>query len=196
VRHARIKALFFLALLLIVPVFAQADDVIENLVFTGTATCTDGACAGFGTGPITGTYSFDVTTQTIVGPWSFSTPFGVLASTQAGARAAIDYEGPPYVPEVEADFTVSVNPPPFLEFVSLRWDPSNLTQLGPVAFADACIPVPGQNVCYPDYIITGSNVLAPPSPAPEPSALALLFAGLLAAVPLSHSLRKPGLVAC
>ena len=194
-RNARVKALFFFALLLIVPVFAQADDVIENLLFAGTATCTDGACASFGTGPLTGTYSFDVTTQTIVGPWSFFTPFGVLDSNQAGASAAIGHQGPPNIPEVEADFTVSVNPPPFLEFVSLRWDPSNLTQLGPVAFADACIPVPGQNVCHPDYIITGFNSLAPPNPAPEPSALALLFAGLLAAVPLWHCLHKPGLPA-
>jgi streptogramin lyase len=57
-------------------------DQIETLVFTGTATCVaqpgvaNARATCSGSAPVTGTYSLDLTTKSIVGPWSFSTPFG------------------------------------------------------------------------------------------------------------------------
>jgi len=59
-----------LAAAIAVPV-AKAD-IIENLVFTGTATCQSPfafqECTPGSVGLLTGTYTLDVTTQQIVGP--------------------------------------------------------------------------------------------------------------------------------
>lgn len=84
-------------LLVIGPTTAKANDIVENLVFNGTATCVSSACAAFGfsSGPLTGSYQFDVTTQMIVGPWSFSSPLGMLSSTDVGANATVSTLGVP-----------------------------------------------------------------------------------------------------
>jgi hypothetical protein len=151
---------------------AQAD-TIENLIFTGTARCTDSSCSTFGSGPLTGTYTLDVETQTIVGSWSFSTPFGVISSGDAGAFASVMSRSGDNAPA----FQETTASPPFYEFVFLFFPGSNLQEIGPLdtnGFSDACIPIAGSQGCLPDYKVTGSTTLAP-----EPSSVMLLGLGVL-----------------
>jgi hypothetical protein len=81
-----------LALLGLAPLAARAD-TIENLQFVGTATCEPNfefqECTPGPLGAVTGQYELDVDMQTIVGPWSFETPFGVMSSTMSGASAVV-----------------------------------------------------------------------------------------------------------
>jgi hypothetical protein len=168
-------ALACLALMICVVSSSRADSAdIENLVFTGTATCEDPSCAGFGNGPLTGTYSLDVDTQTIVGPWSFFTPFGVISSTDAGASAGIFNPSGDY----ESVFAEDTSSPAFFEFVHLWFpgtDPQEIGALDPLGSSNACYNLPGTESCTPGYDVTGSTALA----APEPSSLMLLGVGML-----------------
>lgn len=151
-------------------------DVVENLVFTGTATCGDTFCASFGSGPLTGAYSLDVTTQTIVGPWSFSTPFGVISSNDPGASTLVMSWGI----YTEAYFDELTSPPPFFEFVQFIFPGTDTQQIGAVtSFSNACQNLPGTVGCKPVYTVAGSNALVP-----EPSGLTLLGIGMLGLVGL------------
>ena len=144
---------------------------IENLKFTGTATCIDSFCAHFGSGPITGTYSLNVTAQTIDGPWMFSGPFGTISSTDPGAKATV------YVGSANVQSVFDVSTSTFEEFVKINFPPSDVQQLGAVIEApgtNACINVPGgvngSAACDPDYLLTGATTLVsvsgPPSITP------------------------------
>lgn len=181
--------LYCLTLTVFLAASAKADSVdIENLVFTGTATCTAASCASFGSGPLTGTYSLDVDTQTIVGPWSFSTPFGVISSTDAGALGTVVGSAGIGVPGL-IGVLFDENVPPFFEFVSFLFPSTNSQQLGAldnstITFSDACYSIPGSTGCFPGYVVTGSTALA----TPEPSTLILLGSGIIGL--LSMSLKK------
>ncbi len=166
-------------------------DVIENLIFTGTATCTDATCSSFGSGPITGMYSLNVTQQVIVGPWSFSTPLGVLSSSQAGSQAAIvDKHG-----DVAPSFSVFTSSPFFSEFVQLSFPIANLDEVGSLDTVDtvsndACTSNPTLNGCDPDYHITGATALALTEQGGPPSSPVFLFGASVAQV--SGIIPSPG----
>jgi len=151
---------------------AKADDVIENLAFTGYAQCTDANCNSAGNGPLTGSYTLDVTTQTIIGYYSFTTPFGTISSTDPGAKTKVEQAyGDESVYFLQSSDT-------FYDFVYLFFDPSNLQQLGPLSLdgnSEACINDPNTPFCDPDYAVTGSTSLAA---TPEPSSLILLGTAL------------------
>jgi hypothetical protein len=71
---------------LMIPRSASADDAdVVTLSFTGSLSCGT-SCAD----PITGTYSFDPDTDSIVGPWSFSSVLGSVSSTGGGAFAGTE----------------------------------------------------------------------------------------------------------
>lgn len=169
-----------LPLLLCLPAHATAD-IIENLSFTGTATCTDSFCTSYGSGSLTGSWSLDLTTNTIVGPWSFSTPFGVLSSTAAGASANTISSSPAGggVP-VDGSF-FDLNAGTVFDWVGLSFPNTDPQQLGAVSTTGlslACVPY-GTGFCYPDYLVKGTSALSPAS-TPEPASLGLLAIGLLA----------------
>lgn len=191
-------------LLLTISLAASAKaDVIENLIFTGTATCVDRVCSTFGSGSITGAYSLDVNTQTIVGPWFFSMPFGLISSTDVGASATLAYNYGYINPSFEVCRQSTRNfagcavtgGSSFLEFIQLFFPSDDLQELGPVlgfnvypdqlagypTGSDACIDysIEGQPRCIPDYIVEGSTSLQGEIPTPEPSSVVLLGIGML-----------------
>jgi hypothetical protein len=156
---------------------AKADE-IENLVFTGTATCEDSFCSSFGSGPLTGTYILDVTTQTIVGAWSFSTPFGVISSTAASSFAeVVDRFG-----DVNSGFGIQTSTfSDFVQFYFPSTDPQEIGALATNLNSDACLNIPSfMGGCNPGYLVTGTTALAVATAAtPEPSSLLLLGVGML-----------------
>ena len=167
---------------------AKADN-IENLVFTGTA---DGSCSVAGcvvhNGPVTGDYTFDATTLTILGSWSFSAPFGSFNSSEPGAlegvalypAGTIRNEPAYYMAffQVGADPVISAET---VEFFFPATDPLLLGSLGveggfAIAFDKG------------EYGISGSNALAATA-APEPSGTILAGIGILGLAGLAN-LRK------
>ena len=76
----------------------------------------------YGNGPVSGTYGLDITTNTIVGPWSFSTPFGVISSSQAGASVLVHIES---TGDIQASFEVVTYSSLFDQFVLLRFPPGD-----------------------------------------------------------------------
>jgi hypothetical protein len=160
-------------------------DTIENLSFDGFANCIDSFCASFGSGPVSGTYSLDVNMQTIVGPWSFSTPFAVISSSGTGANSSIvDRFG-----DINPGFAEDTST--FAEFVQFFFPGADTQEIGALATninSDACIPITGQEACHPDYTVTGVNQLISTTSTPEPSSLIFLGVAMLAVV--GFSLKK------
>ena len=158
-------------LLMLILAGSLKADVIEDLTFAGFATCSNPAlnpCTTFPSGPVTGNYSWDVTTQAIVGSWSFTVPFGVLSSNDAGASAAIELQNG----NTRDDFIVE--PINSYAFVSLTFPGANTTQIGSVIIvSDACIPSGVGASCFPDYDIAGATTLVNTNTVPEPAFAAL-----------------------
>jgi hypothetical protein len=194
-------------LALAVAASAQAD-IVENLGFTGTATClypTD--CSASGNGPVVGAYSFDVTTQTVVGPWSFSTPFGLISSSDTGASASTNTtffgNGLNNTEFQELNFT-----PFFFEFVNLAFPTTDPQDLGAVVTGDfatggvygsaGCTNIPGgfssepgspaSPACSVDYQVSGATTQT--NVTPEPSLTVLVGIGMLALVGLRLARRR------
>ncbi|MFZ1085604.1 MAG: Ig-like domain repeat protein [Terracidiphilus sp.] len=139
---------------------------IEHLVFNGTTTCTesyDSLCNSFGSSsPITGNYSVDITANTIIGAWSFSTPFGVISSSDTGAQAYLTVTPGS---NIQPYFGVSTST--VLEFVKFNFPISDTQETGAIITApgsDACINIPGGEnglaACDPNDVLTGSNALS------------------------------------
>ena len=150
-----------LAALLAFTLAPVASGQVKNLVFNGTATCINSSCSSFGSGPITGNYSLDVVSQKIVGVWSFTTPFGVISSSQTGANAFIENR----FGDINPAF--SVNTSSNLEYVQFYFPGNDAGQIGRLATnlnSNACVNIPGgqngQPACIADYVITGATTAA------------------------------------
>jgi hypothetical protein len=163
--------LLVLGLLLIIGASSAKADQLENLAFAGTAACFQGTLCTIGSsGPVTGTYTLDVTTQMIVGSWSFSTPFGVISSGDSGASTSVTT----ILGDIQATFQEST--PSFFEFIGPRFpgtDPQEIGALATDLRSIGCVNTPGTNGCEPDYKITGATSLVP-----EPSSVILLGTGV------------------
>jgi len=151
----------------VVQTFTVSDTVL-TLAFTGTATCETGfayqECSSGG--PVTGTYSLDVNTQTIVGAWSFTTPYGVISSTMTGASAGVAQQALANGLNREAYFQVSTTSPAFHEVLALYFAAPNNKQLGTVyspggglAGSSICQNIPNQSSpgCEPDVALAGTT---------------------------------------
>ena len=132
-------------------VFSKSDTIL-TLGFAGTVTCYAPTCSSFASGPLTGTYSLDVTAQAIVGAWSFTTPFGVISSSDTGSYAKIVTSAG----YIGADFGEQTSTPPFSESVLLYYPGTDTQETGPVGPSYACSPIAGMESCYPDNIVTGT----------------------------------------
>jgi uncharacterized protein (TIGR03437 family) len=149
-------------------------DTIENLVFTGTATCLSGfphqQCTPGSSGAVSGTYTLDVTSQQIVGAWSFTSPFGSFSSTDPGASAVVNVgamnSGVSYdIPEFFVETST------FNAVISFGFTGTMaLSELGAIStpqpvegvVSGICQDIPGTNPpgCEPDVSIAGSTALA------------------------------------
>jgi N-acetylneuraminic acid mutarotase len=143
---------------------------IEKVAFTGTATCGTGfkyqECSSGG--PVTGSYSLDVTRQTIVGAWSFTTPYGVISSGMTGSSASVGTQTLSNGLDVYALFQVST--PTFFEDLALYFPAPNNDQRGvvyspglPIFGSGICQNVPGYSSpgCEPDVALEGSTATTP-----------------------------------
>ena len=170
---------------------AKADN-IENLVFTGTAIgfCSVAGCVVHN-GPVTGHYTFDATTTTVLGSWSFSTPFGVLGSSDPGANGGVGFfpagtqrnYGAYYL----AIFEVGIDPIVSAETVEFYFLPTDSLLLGPLGLGGLFIAYDNS-----EWNVSGSNALAV-GKAPEPSGMILAGIGILGLAGLAN-LRKRRLI--
>lgn len=169
-------------------VFADSADVV-TLDFSGTGYCQAapvlGPCPGTN---VTGTYSFDPDTSSIVGSWSFSTPFGTLSSSAPGAYTSVE-ESASYPPTPQGvdwpsgyddlDFFTN-NGGVLLGFTDAQGYYGPITapiRVGDTTFVfSAAVLGPPPT---PEALFNLTSGTATPVAAPEPSALSLLAAGLL-----------------
>lgn len=166
---------------LLLGVSTAKADTLENLSFTGTTTCNfnvNQECSPVGGhGAITGNYTLDITTDTIVGAWSFTTIYGDISSSDAFPFAHAGTFTFASVLYDSADFQISP-----LETLGLAFTAPNLDQLGTVAgngLSSICQNV-STNGCAPDLNIAGSTTLVSTVVTPEPSSFALMSTALLA----------------
>jgi hypothetical protein len=115
-----------------------------------------------------------------VGAWAFSTPFGVIASSDTGAGASVGINsGTTSVGFGEETFF-----PPFKEYVILSFPSESTTEIGTITLDvvagcnnDPAV-IPGSAGCFVDYALSGSTALMTPTPEPETGDLMLLGIGI------------------
>jgi hypothetical protein len=172
-------------------VTSAPGDQIETLVFTGTATCaaqpgvTNANATCSGSGPITGTYSLDLTTKTIVGSFSFSTPFGGVDDLTAAPVIISGLSSPfygcgsnPYTygpSNVSGSIYVEFGNQSYIEYpctvietysINFFFPAADTEEIGALASGNACYES-GQNgyaVCDLYYNITGTFAVGAPAP--------------------------------
>ncbi|MGH9718014.1 MAG: PEP-CTERM sorting domain-containing protein [Candidatus Acidiferrales bacterium] len=175
------------------PAAADSTDVV-TLMFSGAGTCVIGPCSG---SLVTGTYSFDVGTDMIVGPWSFATPLGAFSSS--GSYPFVGTE-----PSGMEGFTPGFN---LLDFTSgdlgiqLAFDGSSGYSgsliTGPTVLSDpSAVGYLNISDTDPIRIFDLTSGTSTPVATPEPSALAMLGLGLLGlfVIRRKRSLRRLRLV--
>jgi hypothetical protein len=176
-----------LALVAVFGASSATADAIEHLEFTGTATCLTGEftfdfpeCSPGSSGPVTGNYFLDVNEQTIVGPWSFTTPFGSFSSGDSGAIGEV-FDGVMNL-GVSYDFgQFEEETATFNQVLALAF--TNTSEVGAITtigvLSEICQSVPGSNPpgCEPDVAVAGATALI--SSTPEPSSIAFHGIGIL-----------------
>ena len=116
--------------------------------------------------PVTEYYNLDVTTQTIVAEWSFTTPYGVISSTMAGANAGVAQRTLANGIDYEAYFEIITANPAFDEALALDFAAPNRDEVGTIYSpggdvygSPICQNIPGLGypACEPDVFLAGST---------------------------------------
>lgn len=176
---------------LVVPNVCKADPTdVATLNLSAAFSCATTSTCGSATGILTGTFDFDLDTESIVGPWSFNTPLGKISSSgldaitffseseSLGLPAGLDVLDFQICTDASCSGTLSLQ----LLFNDTE-DFGAIVPASPMSSNGAIFPsgvfscVPGK--CGTVFALTEGTV----APTPELSSLLLLATGLLGAGP-------------